>query len=136
MPSPLPWNHSLFFSPEAFPLFLVFNRVIQIAERYVEKLPTVALTSQNLLDSDIRNHIHVAIFVNKSNNTVVIRVLHFLFFRLKSSEINDLMATELRPVYFHLVFHFYSPFFDFANIHDFLSAPLGLDFLRSPFYFI
>lgn len=89
---------SILLSPEAFPLFLVFNWVIQIAERYVEKLPTIASADQCLLNPNIRNHIQVAIFVNKSDNTIVIRIL----IRFKGLKINDLILAELRPIDLHL----------------------------------
>lgn len=89
---------SILLSPEAFQLFLIFNRVIPIAERYVEKLPTIASADQCLLNPNIRNHIQVAIFVNKSDNTIVIRILHLLVIRFKGLKINDLILAELRPI--------------------------------------
>ena len=129
-------SFSILEFPKFFPLFFIFNRVIPIAERYIEILPAIALASQNLLNANIRDHIQVTLLVNKSDNAIVIRILHLLVFRFKGLEVNNLIAAELRPVNLHFVFNSYGPFFDFANIHDFLSAPLGLDFLRSPFYFI
>lgn len=88
----------ILLSPEAFPLLFIFNRVIPVAERYIEKLPTIASADQCLLNPNIRNHIQVAIFVNKSDNTIVIRILHLLVIRFKGFKINDLILAELRPI--------------------------------------
>lgn len=126
----------ILFSPEVLPLFLILNRVIPVAKRNIEERPNVPRAGQDLLDANIRNHIHVSVFVNKSNNAVIVRILKLFTFRLKGTEINDLMSAKLRPVDLHLIFHLYCPLFEVVNIHDFLSAPLGLDFLRSPFCFI
>ena len=106
--------------PKFFPLFFIFNRVIPIAERYVEILPAIALASQNLLNANIRDHIQVTLLVNKSDNAIIIRILHLLVFRFKGLEVNNLlMAAELRPVNLHLIFNLDRASLELLNIHDF-----------------